>query len=449
MPPPFVNPDVVEETSTEHVPPPLTQKVQETNSQTTTKVNQEGIVNNPKTYELKLPYPERRNVEKRQEKDKVQLQKFWKMFKQLHFNVSLADALILMPKYTKMLKDLCANKEKLEELANTPLSENCSAMYSGSPTIQSNDSFPSSSPMKTRDSTFEEFTDEFTLPNSLPPVSSSNPTSPTLTGEKVCSWKTPMFFSLVRFVWKMMTRIAIRKKIICLLATYLHKKPKPLSQEVEEIKENEKEVSSIVPIDTIVMPIRITFDNPIDFNDHLSKPKDLKKDLPISFDSTTTSILPHPSVDSDSPFTAELSASVTLNSLGNEDKVFKPGILVYHAIHDKNLVTLEENLKENISSGTLLVFKEPSIFLPPLEPPDECLKNVVLNFYQSKKTFPLNVEDVNSFAFIIWTFLPFFTYTKTSPMIFSFQSENFVFDPGIITFHNPVAVSMNVSICSP
>ncbi|GJT83249.1 reverse transcriptase domain-containing protein [Tanacetum coccineum] len=128
MPPPFVNPDVVEETSTEHVPPPLTQKVQETNSQTTTKVNQEGIVNNPKTYELKLPYPERRNVEKRQEKDKVQLQKFWKMFKQLHFNISLADAMILMPKYTKMLKDLCANKEKLEELANTPLSENCSAV---------------------------------------------------------------------------------------------------------------------------------------------------------------------------------------------------------------------------------------------------------------------------------------------------------------------------------
>ncbi|GKF69460.1 hypothetical protein Tco_0202517, partial [Tanacetum coccineum] len=42
-------------------------------------------------------------------------------------------------------------------------------MYSGSPTIQSDDSFPNSSPMKTSDSTFEEFTDEFTLPNSLPP----------------------------------------------------------------------------------------------------------------------------------------------------------------------------------------------------------------------------------------------------------------------------------------
>ncbi|GJT20268.1 reverse transcriptase domain-containing protein [Tanacetum coccineum] len=60
MPPPFVNPDVVEETSTDPIPPPLSQKVQETNSQTT-KVNQEGYVNCPKTYELKLPYPERRN----------------------------------------------------------------------------------------------------------------------------------------------------------------------------------------------------------------------------------------------------------------------------------------------------------------------------------------------------------------------------------------------------
>ncbi|GJX41478.1 hypothetical protein Tco_0256468 [Tanacetum coccineum] len=119
----------------------------------------------------------------------------------------------------------------------------------------------------------------------------------------------------------------------------------------------------------------------------------------------TSPILPSPLLDSDSPFTAELSVSVTLSSLGNEDKVFNPGILVYHAIHDKNLITMEETLKENISSGTLLVFKELSFLLPPPEPPDECLnfepilvmKNVVLNeaFYQS------NVEDVNSITIII------------------------------------------------
>ncbi|GKD66360.1 reverse transcriptase domain-containing protein, partial [Tanacetum coccineum] len=255
--------------------------------------------------------------------------------------------------------------------------------FSGS----TNAPFPSSSPMKTSDSTFEKFTDEFTLPNLLPPgndnsihkkdfheetfqiysnhlfkfdndfkssnvnsifeendkdveikssssftltspkgsdsippgidltllptleVSSSNPTSPTLTREKVCSSKMSMFFSLVRFVWKMMNRIAIRKKIISLLATFLNKKPKPRPQEVDDIKMKEDKVSSDVPINTIVMPIRITFDNPIDFNDHFSKPKDFKKDITISFDSTTTSILPPPLLDSDSPFTAELSAS--------------------------------------------------------------------------------------------------------------------------------------------
>ncbi|GKB12863.1 reverse transcriptase domain-containing protein [Tanacetum coccineum] len=50
------------------------------------------------------------------------------MFKQLHINISLADALILIPKYQKMLKSLLSNKEKLIEIAKTPLSENCSAV---------------------------------------------------------------------------------------------------------------------------------------------------------------------------------------------------------------------------------------------------------------------------------------------------------------------------------
>ncbi|GJR04294.1 reverse transcriptase domain-containing protein [Tanacetum coccineum] len=108
--------------------------------------------------------------------------------------------------------------------------------------VEIKSSFTLTSP---EESEFEAYLERDLIPPginlTLPPphkVSSSNPTSPTLTGEKVCSWKTPMFFSLVQFVWKMMTRIAIRKKIICLLATYLHKKPKLLSRpESEEIKE--------------------------------------------------------------------------------------------------------------------------------------------------------------------------------------------------------------------
>ncbi|GJW33820.1 reverse transcriptase domain-containing protein [Tanacetum coccineum] len=202
------------------------------------------------------------------------------------------------------------------------------------------------------------------------------------------------------------------------------------------------EIDSIPPgIDLTLPPtLEVSSSNPT--SPTLTGEKDFKKELTVSFDSSESSILPSLLLDSDSPFTAELSASVTLNYLGNEDKVFKPGILVYHAIHDKNLVSLEENLKENISSGTLLVFKEPSFLLPPPEPPDKCLnfepilvmKNVVLD----ETFYPSNVEDVNSFTIIIWIFLPYFPYTKESPLIFSFRSDNFVFDPGIITFHKPV-----------
>ncbi|GJX00488.1 reverse transcriptase domain-containing protein, partial [Tanacetum coccineum] len=75
-----------------------------------------------------IPYPSRMNQEKQKEKDEVQIHKFWQMFKQLHINISLADALILIPKYQKMLKSLLSNKEKLLELANTPLNENCSVV---------------------------------------------------------------------------------------------------------------------------------------------------------------------------------------------------------------------------------------------------------------------------------------------------------------------------------
>nr|GEU56082.1 hypothetical protein [Tanacetum cinerariifolium] len=46
----------------------------------------------------------------------------------LHIKITLVDALILIPKYQKMLKALLSNKEKLLELANTPLNENCSAV---------------------------------------------------------------------------------------------------------------------------------------------------------------------------------------------------------------------------------------------------------------------------------------------------------------------------------
>ncbi|GKB75805.1 reverse transcriptase domain-containing protein [Tanacetum coccineum] len=132
MPPPFINPEEderVEETLTDpelaeytiKVPPPLVQKAKPTSLKN-------YVVHKRDPLHPNIPYPSRMHQEKQQEKDEVQIHKFWQMFKQLHINISLADALILIPKYQKMLKSLLSNKEKLLELANTPLNENCSAV---------------------------------------------------------------------------------------------------------------------------------------------------------------------------------------------------------------------------------------------------------------------------------------------------------------------------------
>ncbi|GJX26026.1 reverse transcriptase domain-containing protein [Tanacetum coccineum] len=94
-------------------------------------------------------------------------------------------------------------------------------------------------------------------------------------------------------------------------------------------------------------------------------------------------------------------------------------------------------LPENESS-----ILEPSSPRPPPEPPDVCLNfkpdTAMKNdedFNQGEIVLSLNVEDVNSFTFVIWTFLPFFTYPEDSPFILSLRSEDLVFDPGISTFH--------------
>ncbi|GKF66984.1 hypothetical protein Tco_0193501, partial [Tanacetum coccineum] len=114
-------------------------------------------------------------------------------------------------------------------------------------------------------------------------------------------------------------------------------------------------------------------------------------------------------------------------------------------------------LPENKSS-----ILEPSSPRPPPEPPDVCLnfkpgtamKNE--DFNQGKIVLSLNVEDVNPFTFVIWTFLPFFTYPEDSPVILSLRSEDLIFYPDNFVLHfsylEPVVFSMEVSYskyCSP
>ncbi|GKA51681.1 reverse transcriptase domain-containing protein [Tanacetum coccineum] len=132
MPPPFINPkedERADETLTDpdlaeytiKVPPPLVQKPQAPSQKSYEMPKRDPLHPN-------IPYPSRMYKEKQQDKNEIQIHKFWQMFKQLHINITLADALILILKYQKILKALLSNKEKLLELANTPLNENCSAV---------------------------------------------------------------------------------------------------------------------------------------------------------------------------------------------------------------------------------------------------------------------------------------------------------------------------------
>nr|GFA98092.1 reverse transcriptase domain-containing protein [Tanacetum cinerariifolium] len=63
-----------------------------------------------------------------QAEDDILAAKFMEIFRDLHFELSFADALIQMPKFTPMFKKLLNNKDKLIELTKTPLHENCSAV---------------------------------------------------------------------------------------------------------------------------------------------------------------------------------------------------------------------------------------------------------------------------------------------------------------------------------
>ncbi|GJY32677.1 reverse transcriptase domain-containing protein [Tanacetum coccineum] len=56
------------------------------------------------------------------------MEKIFQIFQDLRFDISFADALLLMPRFAPTIKSLLMNKEKLLELAKIPLNENCSAM---------------------------------------------------------------------------------------------------------------------------------------------------------------------------------------------------------------------------------------------------------------------------------------------------------------------------------
>ncbi|GJW96442.1 reverse transcriptase domain-containing protein [Tanacetum coccineum] len=126
IPPPVVEkePEVTKDTvlpNTEDIQPPL---VQDQNKDKE-PINEPLVTQKTKT---SLPYPSRLAKEKLREKDDILASKFMEIFRNLHFELSFADALIHMPKFAPMFKKMLNNKDKLIELTKTPLNENCSAV---------------------------------------------------------------------------------------------------------------------------------------------------------------------------------------------------------------------------------------------------------------------------------------------------------------------------------
>ncbi|GJW66055.1 reverse transcriptase domain-containing protein [Tanacetum coccineum] len=105
------------------------------------------------------------------------------------------------------------------------------------------------------------------------------------------------------------------------------------------------------------------------------------------------------------------------------DDLIPPGVENDDSEDEDNSTFLPENE---------LSILEPSSPRPPPEPPDVCLNfkpDTAMkkdeDFNQGEIVLSLNVKDVNPFTFVIWTFLPYFTYSEDSPFILFFGSTIF------------------------
>ncbi|GKC61473.1 hypothetical protein Tco_1089071 [Tanacetum coccineum] len=195
----------------------------------------------------------------------------------------------------------------------------------------------------------------------------------------------------------------------------------PINLEIVSLEEK------LLNISRLVTNIKSLKDNPTP--DHVVK-------SPSSFPITVT--------DSNSFFEeSDTSLSHLDNSLpefetfSNHTKEMRSGSTTTHA----------NNSLPEFESFYFDLYDDPSFPRPPPEPPDveisliiETDAPVINNFDELNEDECFNpgedendVEDDNSFTFVIRTFLSFLTYPVDSPFIYSFGSEDTIFDLGIST----------------
>nr|GEV46221.1 reverse transcriptase domain-containing protein [Tanacetum cinerariifolium] len=104
---------------------PSTKNIQPPVIQSQVPIDEPIVAPKPKST---IPYQSRANKQKLREKDDNLALKFIEIFRKLHFELCFTDALLHMPKFDLMFKSILNNKQKLFDLATTPVNENCLAV---------------------------------------------------------------------------------------------------------------------------------------------------------------------------------------------------------------------------------------------------------------------------------------------------------------------------------
>nr|GEY17955.1 reverse transcriptase domain-containing protein [Tanacetum cinerariifolium] len=341
VPPPVVQPSLTPTYS--ELPPPPTSSF-------------ELFKRNP--HRPPIPYPLRMNKDKLQDKSDIQIHKFLQMFKKLHFNISLAEALALMPKYVKMLKYLLFDKEKILGFVNTSLTENCSAVLL------------KKLPEKLGDPV------RFLIPCDFHGLESCMALADLGAGINLMPlsvWKKLSLIDLTptRMTLELATRSIVYPagiaEDVCvqvefayepsLVDSFPSEKDDDLfnfeddDDDLFDLRSDNKEWKKLLYGDS--------FKN-IDFEKNKSKDSKMKLLIDEANIVELINLLP-PSLDCDSTLHEELHEIDTVPSFlkGNEDKVFNPSILVHGSTHLViNEVTYGKNLKEKTSFEAPLILED-------------------------------------------------------------------------------------------
>ncbi|GKA33341.1 reverse transcriptase domain-containing protein [Tanacetum coccineum] len=326
--------------------------------------------------------------------------------------------------------------------------------FSGSTTTHSDDPSLSSSPVKTSDNS-EKFADELAPLDSLPPGNDDSTLKKDLHEENFQDHSNPLFEFDDNFKSSTINPLFDEKEEDVEIKNF--NEPvllnTPLSDKVECFapEDNNDEIDAFLAMEVSSNFEEGYFDSEGDvtFLDNL-----LNDDTTHNLASKVISDHEPEQNESSITFSPRIIESLPVSPIPVEDnEPVQEEIDIFLVPDDLIPPGVENDDSENEDNElpNLDHQYDPSIPRPPILAMKNDFVKPNEDLYLSETMLSLNDEDVDSFTFIIWTFLPYFTYTEESPLIFPFRSENFVFDPGIITFPfsylEPMAFSMEVS-CS-